>query len=354
MPLRVDHRTATSGTRIPSRTGHPVTARSSGRHDRCIAWRASHTADDAEVDEGEAHVHETPPHHRSTHRRRHADRSRRRHRDGRSRRRGTPVGPRPDRPAGRHVQPLAQPQRPGPARRRPQHRHQRPGEDRGRGHPAREPRHRAAQRVRLRAGQRRGRPVPRQLPRGAAGHGRRGRVPVRVRRSVEHRHRERLRPQQQRRGRHHAPGGGLRRRRVRLRRVRGPVRHGRALEVPDRRRRGAHVPALPLEGHARRTAARRPEHRGAGRLVLARRARRVPPVEQVALGHPGRGRRQHRARARVAPDAAHVRRRRGPQRPAQPRRDPVLGRLRHAGQGLPLHLRRRRRRPAGSSPASRS
>ncbi len=53
--------------------------------------------------------------------------------------------------------------------------------------------------------------------------------------------------------------------------------------------------------------------------------------------------RQHRARARVAPDAAHVRRRRGPQRPAQPRRDPVLGRLRHAGHGLPLHLRRRRR-----------
>ena len=114
-------------------------------------------------------------------------------------------------------------------------------------------------------------------------------------------------------------------------------------KYPIETERGAHVPALPLEGHARRTAARRPEHGGASRLVLGRRARRVPPLEQVALGRAREGRSHDRARARLAPDPADVRRRRGPQRPSQPRRDPVLGRLRDARQGVTVHPRRRRK-----------
>ena len=55
----------------------------------------------------------------------------------------------------------------------------------------------------------------------------------------------------------------------------GPVRHGRALAVPHRRLARPDLPALPLEGHARRAAARRPRHAGAGRLVLAAGARVV-------------------------------------------------------------------------------
>ena len=94
-------------------------------------------------------------------------------------------------------------------------------------------------------------------------------------------------------------------------------------------RRGAHVPALPLEGHARRAAAGRPGHRGAGRLVLARGARRRSACRASRTGtcRSSVGGTTVHVLA-VAPDAADVRRRRGPQRPAQPRRDPVLGRLR--------------------------
>ena len=65
--------------------------------------------------------------------------------------------------------------------------------------------------------------------------------------------------------------------------------------IADRRR--AHLPALPLEGHARRAAARRPDHGRARRLVLTRGARGVPPVEQVALG---------RARSTSAAQTVHV------------------------------------------------
>ena len=59
------------------------------------------------------------------------------------------------------------------------------------------------------------------------------------------------------------------------------------------------------------------------------------------------GRQADGALPRQPPDAAGVRRSRGPQRPAQLRRDPVLGGLRAAGP-RPLHLRRHRtaRRPS--------
>ena len=150
------------------------------------------------------------------------------------------------------------------------------------------------------------------------------RVPVRVRRAVEHRHPERLRPQQ--RHGHRSAGGddafgfgafegqfGM----AVLSSTRSP---------PTR----AHVPALPLEGHARRAAARRPGHRGARRLVLPRGARGVPPVEQVALGRPRAGRRHtvHVLASHPTPptfDGAEDR-----NGTPQPRRDPLLGRLRPA------------------------
>ena len=64
------------------------------------------------------------------------------------------------------------------------------------------------------------------------------------------------------------------------------------------------------------------------RLLLPRGAADPAALQQVALGRAGASRRAHRALPRLAPDAADLRRARGPQRPAQPRRDPVLGRLR--------------------------
>ncbi len=89
-------------------------------------------------------------------------------------------------------------------------------------------------------------------------------------------------------------------------------------------------------------------------LVLGRGARGRPAVEQVALGRAGPGRREppgpgrpHGALPRLAPDAAHLRRRRGPQRHPQPRRDPVLGRLRLRRPRRPLRVRRRRAAAAG-------
>ena len=86
-----------------------------------------------------------------------------------------------------------------------------------------------------------------------------GRLPLLLRSPVEHRHPDRLRPQQQRRRRR-------RRRRVRVRALPRPVRHGRLLQVPHRPRRGPHLPELPLEGHAGRPS---PTTRrcGADRLV---------------------------------------------------------------------------------------
>ena len=99
-------------------------------------------------------------------------------------------------------------------------------------------------------------------------------------------------------------------------------------QVPDRPPARADLPELPLGGHARRDAARRPGHARAGRLVLARGARRLPAVEQVALGPADPDRPRDRALPGLAPDPAGLRRRRGPQRHPQLRRDPVLGRLR--------------------------
>ena len=86
-------------------------------------------------------------------------------------------------------------------------------------------------------------------------------------------------------------------------------------------------------------------------LVLARRARRLPAVQQVALGRPDQHRQEDRALPRLAPDPARLRRSRGPQRDAQPRRDPVLGGLRDRRRGGVVHLRRRRAAPAASRTA---
>ena len=94
--------------------------------------------------------------------------------------------------------------------------------------------------------------------------------------------------------------------------------------------RGPHVPDVPLEGHAGRAAARRPGTAGAGGLVLAGRARRLPALLEEPLGPADPDRREDRALPRQPPDAAGLRRPRGPQRHPQPRRDPVLGRLHHA------------------------
>ena len=95
-------------------------------------------------------------------------------------------------------------------------------------------------------------------------------------------------------------------------------------------RPGPDLPALPVEGHAGRAAPRRPGHAGAGRLVLARGAGDLPAVVQEPLGPADRDRRRDRPLPRQPPDAAGLRRPRGPQRHAQLRRDPVLGRLHHA------------------------
>ncbi|CAA9475204.1 MAG: Succinyl-CoA synthetase, alpha subunit, partial [uncultured Solirubrobacteraceae bacterium] len=232
----------------------------------------------------------------------------------------------------RHVQRLAEPQRRGPAPGRPRHGRQRAGPQRRGDDPARAPRRRPHQRVRLRRGRGQPRPLRRELPRG--GPGRRGAdpLPVPLHGRVEHGNPDRPGPQQQRRG-------GRRRRRVRLRPLPGPVRDGGLLALPHRRGGHPHVPALPLEGHAGQPAAHGLLRRG--------RAGGPAPELQVALGHPDRARRPHRPPAGLASDAADVRRPRGPQRAAQPRRDPVLGRLR-APQPQRLHLRRRGqpRRPA--------
>ena len=123
---------------------------------------------------------------------------------------------------------------------------------------------------------------------------------------------------------------GGRQRRVRLRRVPRPLRHGRAEQVPDRPRGCADLPEVPLGRHAGRDAARRPGHRRTRRLVLTRGARGRAAVEQVALGPADPGRAQDRPLPGLPPDPAGLRRPRGPQRHPQLRRDPVLGRLRAA------------------------
>ena len=200
------------------------------------------------------------------------------------------------------------------------------------------------QRVRLRP--RGGPAVRRELPRRLAERRAGAALPVPVRRAVEHRRPVRVRPEQQRRRRHDAGRRRLRRRLVRVRPVPGPVRDGRLLEVPDRPPRGAHVPAVQVAGHARQPAARR--------LLLARGAGGPAAVVEEPLGRADQGGpAEDRALPGVAPDAADVRRARGPERPPQPRRDPVLGRLRVAGAVL-VRLRRQgpARRAAGRAAPS--
>ena len=101
---------------------------------------------------------------------------------------------------------------------------------------------------------------------------------------------------------------------------------------PDRLRRDPHVPELPLEGHARRTPAREPSGHP---VVLARGAGGVPVVLEEPLGRPDRDRRQDGPLPGQPPDPTGVRRRRGPQRHPQPRRDPFLGRLRQPAAATP-------------------
>ena len=86
------------------------------------------------------------------------------------------------------------------------------------------------------------------------------------------------------------------------------------------------VPELPLEGHARLAAA--------DGLVLAGGAGDLPAVVEEPLGRADQGRPAHRPLPGEPPDAAGVRRRRGPQRSTQLRRDPALGRL-HLAAGSP-------------------
>ena len=212
-----------------------------------------------------------------------------------------------------------------PAGHRPVHAGQRAGQQRGRDDPAGAPRRAADQRVRLRARGRR--PVPRQLPRGRAQRRRADRLPLRLHRAVQHRRPERLRPQQQRRrgapgtqaGGDDSCGFGF------FEGQFGMVVYSKyPIDTDDVRTfqnfkwkdmPGALLPddpatAAPADWYS-------PEELAG-----------VPALLQVALGRADQDRQEDGALPGLAPDAAHLRRARGPQRHPQPRRDPVLGRLR--------------------------
>ncbi len=189
------------------------------------------------------------------------------------------------------------------------------------------------------------RALPRQLPRGRPARCGPHRVPVPLHRPEQHGRAERPRPQRRRPGRRG-------RRRVRLRALPGAVRHGRLQQVPDRPRPRADLPGVPLGRHAGQ-----PHPHG---LLLAGRAGRPAAELQEPLGPADRDRPQGRALPREPPDAAHLRRSRGPQRSAQRGRDPLLGRLRHGWADRRVHPRRRRgpgrlrATRASSSPATRT
>ena len=161
---------------------------------------------------------------------------------------------------------------------------------RRRDHPARAARRAVGQRVRLLSRRAGGAAVPAQLPVGLPARRQADRVPLPVRQAVEHRDRVGQGPRQRRPGRDDAGHRRLRQRRVRLRRVPRQVRPRGLLAPADRLPQGAHLPALQVEGHARRAAARRPGDRRAARLVLARRAGHLPAVVQEPLGRADRGR----------------------------------------------------------------
>ena len=116
---------------------------------------------------------------------------------------------------------------------RPVHARQRSCPNDRRDHPAGAARRPARQRVRLRRRWPGGGAVPAQLPVGGSGRCRADPVRVPLHRAEQHRRRVRLRPEQRRPDRHPAGTAGLWRRLPRVRRVPGPVRHGRLLEVPD-------------------------------------------------------------------------------------------------------------------------
>ena len=244
---------------------------------------------------------------------------------------------------------------PGQLIERPVHPGQRPGGDGGRDHPAGAARRGVDQRVRLRRRRRRGAPVPAELPVGAAQRRGGDRLPVPLRGAVQHRDPVGPGPQQRRLGRRA-------RRRLRIRLLPRPVRHGRLLDAPDRARRRPHLPDVPLGRHARapcyRTIRRRPS-----------RPTGTPPTSWASCAC----RRSRTGTSRLDvdgrtvhflvshPTPAGLRRPRGPQRATQPRRDPVLGRLRHARAEVGIHLRRRRAarvawrpEPGSSSPATRT
>ena len=208
-------------------------------------------------------------------------------------------------------------------------------QDGRRDHPAQPARRAAGQRVRLRRGRRGRRAVPRQLPRGLAER----RPPGRTTPTTSCAESNTGIPSGFDLNNNGTVGGGDDA--FGFGAYPGQFGHGGLLEVPHRLPAHPDLPALPLEGHAGRDAARRPGHARAGRLVLARGARRLPAVQQVPLGPADPDRPQDRALPGLAPDAAGVRRRRGPQRHPQLRRDPVLGRLRARRQEGGVHLRRR-------------
>ena len=155
-------------------------------------------------------------------------------------------------------------------------------------------------------------------------------LPISLYRAVQHRHRLRLRSEQQRFRRHDPRRVRLRRRCARFRCVPGPVRHGRLLEVSDPHEPDPHLPEVPVEGHAEREAARHRRDPGTQRLVLTRGARDLPPLVQEPLGHSHSHRRGDGALPDEPSDATGLRRNRGPQWKAKLRRDPLLRGL-HSG-----------------------
>ena len=140
---------------------------------------------------------------------------------------------------------------------RPVDTRQRAGPRGGRDHPAGPARRAADQRVRLRRRRHVAATLPAELPVRGAQRRCPDQLSLPVQRPVEHRHRLRLRPEQLRRHGHDPGDAGLRGRRARVRCLRGSVRHGRLLEVPDRPRRRPDVPELQVEGHAGSAASRR-------------------------------------------------------------------------------------------------
>ena len=204
------------------------------------------------------------------------------------------------------------------------------------------------QRVRLRRGRPRRRAVPRQLPRGGPERRRAGRLPLLLRRPVQHRRPERLRPRQQRRRRR-------RRRRVRLRRS----TPASTAWWSTRSTRSTPRPCAPSSTCSGRTCR--------ARCCPTTRPRRLrptgtPPPSSTCSG----SRRSRTGTCRSRWPAASpctsssptrrpgLRRPRGPQRHPQPRRDPVLGRLHQRRRAGVVDLRRRGRdRRPGPRPGLR-